>query len=394
MNKKVFRKAASLVLALALVISMAPAMGIVSASEIRETTQFVMAPRLFTITELTGSGESLMPSGYTVDFLYDYLDAGMSKDGTQYHRDWKLFRTNCATTGSVEVKSDAGVLFSGFTSGSWVALKIRGFEAGMYNIKIRSLPLKGRTIGLYVLDDTYSDMDVSGITDVINNYESKAGVQKVGTADAFGKVGVKEKLYDSNYNSSYYCIDTALSELEFGNVTFDKGNSEYIFVFRYDAYGKADGNETIPSGDKNIFSIAAISFAPTTVAKNATVFGDTAAFIEQTDDGKSFLYLLSAIDSLDYNNVGFDNITINNEDVGVLDTKTVYEKIIIPNENDSSFPETEFKSKEFGIDNGYVYVVKKELGAFAGQTVKFRPFAVKDDETITGSTYQVKLKSN
>lgn len=400
MNKKVFRKAASLVLALALVISMAPAMGIASAVE-GETTTFIFAPRIIN-KEFVGTDSGTLNSSISLNSLFEYLDVGDSTYIPNHYRNWKLFLTNWRSDNTTDI-ANAGMnnqqgLFFRYGSGSgWIALKVRGFDAGTYNVKVKAYPQKGRNIGLYVLDNaTYGEADVATITNAINNYSTTEGVQKVGNADFYGKAGgVSEKLYDSIYSkttdSGYYGIQISLSEGEFGNATFvGDSSSEYILVFKDEGEGVLDGNETSSSTEKYL-SIAALCFTPTTAtAKNATTFGNTAAFVERTEDnGDAILHLVSAIESVNYSKVGF-NLKVNGGSVDTDTTTTVYDSITM-NNNDGSTKE--FTAADFGLGNGLLYVVSKKLDAgFTGQTIDFTPFAVKGEETITGSTYQATLK--
>ena len=101
------------------------------------------------------------------------------------------------------------------------------------------------------------------------------------------------------------------------------------------------------------------------------------------------LYLVSAIDSLNYSKVGF-NLKVDGISVDTDTTTTVYDSLTMSNDDGST---KEFTAADFGLNGGLLYVVSKKLDAgFTGQTIDFTPFAVKGEETITGSTYQATLK--
>ena len=406
MNKKVFRKAASLVLALALVISMVPAMGIASATA-GETTTFVISPRMLN-SEFSGTTSGTMPNTFTTDDLYSYCEVGGSEHLSAYHRDWKLFMKNWPSVngGDSGVTGANGLYFWYGTFGeSWIAMKVRGFDKGVYNVKVGATPQRGCVVGLYLLDNNvYGDKSADEISKALN--ENAIGVKKIGEADAFGRTGKSVEAYDSVYantvtngDNTYYGIKTTLSELEYGNVEFaGDTNTEYILVFKVEKAGKLDGAEVAPkksngsdySSEKYI-SIATLSFTPTTAtAKNADTFGNTAAFVEHSEDnGDAMLYLVSAIDSLNYSKVGF-NLKVDGISVDTDTTTTVYDSLTMSNDDGST---KEFTAADFGLNGGLLYVVSKKLDAgFTGQTIDFTPFAVKGEETITGSTYQATLK--
>ena len=393
--RKMFKKAVSLAVALTLIIAVLPAMGTAFAAEIGETTQFVIAPRLFNITETGTAGDNTaLPTDKS--FLFDYLDAGESINtnnatAQSYHRDWKLFLTNWRSDNktdltNMDIDASNGMYFHWGSGSGWIAMKVRNFDAGTYNIKIKSDPQRGRVIGLYVLDNaTYGNADVATITSAITNMAT--GVQKVGSADFYGRVGKPaEKLFDSNYGTGHYCINTTLSEAEFGNAVFNS-NSEQILVFKDEGPGKLDGKEETSGDDKKFLSIAAISFTPVAPLKNANVFGDKAAFIENTDNGESWLYLVSALDSLVYDEAGFE-VSIGGAEATTVKTEDVYSTLIVDGES-------YFTPEDFGLtSSNYLYLTKTLLTGFTGRTVNFKPYAVQGGETISGSEYQVTLKTN
>ncbi|MBQ6845521.1 MAG: hypothetical protein IJO61_00175 [Oscillospiraceae bacterium] len=401
MQKKFFKKAMSAIIAFALVFSIVPAMGIASAADVGETTTFIFAPRLFTVAELTGTGSSSMPSGYDKNFLFNYLEVGESEHAPEYYRNWKLFRTNWRSDNTTDmenadVNSTQGLYFRYGSGSGWVAMKIKGFDAGTYNIKVKSYPQKGRNIALYVLDDAiYGNADVATITNAIANYSSLNGVEKIGNADFYGRPGnASEKLYDSVYSKTtdagYYCINASLAEAEFGNVTFSgDASTEHIFVFKDEGQGVLAGNETSSSTEKYL-SIAALSFTPVAAtAKNANIFGNTAAFFEKTNADSCDLYLVSAIDSLDYAGAGFE-VSVDGGESEELSTDTVYNSISFTNSDGST---TTYTSDDLGLSGKYLYVAKKTLDSFSGQKINFRPFAVTvSDETVEGSAYEVTMK--
>lgn len=380
---KVFKKAVSLVIAAALVIAVLPAMSLASAAEIGETTTFV-----FTADKINGrENNNSLNDGRTeismgaLEQMSSYVEIGAVDVDVDYYRHWSFWGKyiNNNTNGSGGITKQHGIYYDIGSDGrlsSWFALKIKGIEAGTYNVKMGkdSSTKKGCNWTLYILDPKkFSADDKTSINTALNSLSE--GVQKVGTVDVYGST------------------DT---ELEFGNVSLSGIDGEYIALFRAETVGALDGIETAPTNSSGViasrtyFAIKSLSFIPTTAAKNADVFGNTAAFIEHTDGNNAMLYLVSAIDSLNYNNVGFE-VKVGEEAKENLDTQTVYDMLTMTNADSST---KEFTAADFGLSGKYLYVVSKNIGSFTGQTVQFKPFAVKGDTTTEGSTYQVKLKSN
>ncbi|MBQ6697890.1 MAG: hypothetical protein IJN09_02500 [Oscillospiraceae bacterium] len=404
---KVLKKAVSLVIAVALAIAVLPAMSLASATA-GETTTFAISPQVFSMLKNGTSTSATIAAKDVESLLFNYIDKGDLVDIPYYHKDWKLFtidnwRTDASDLTNANIYAAHGLAFEYGSENGWIALKVRGFKAGTYSLKVRSFPLRGRVIGLYVLDnETYGEKpeNIAGAIATMSD-----GVQKVGSADFYGREGsAKTKYYDSVYseNSSaaFAYADAVLSEVEFGNAVFSGDETtEYILVFKDEGPGQLDGKEKKPSDSasdptasrQRHISIATLSFTPTTAtAKNADVFGNTAAFIEHTNDSsEAMLYLVSAIESVNYSKVGF-NLKVDGISVDTDTTTTVYDSLTMSNDDGST---KEFTAADFGLNGGLLYVVSKKLDAgFTGQTIDFTPFAVKGEETITGSTYQATLK--
>lgn len=396
MKKGILRKAVSAVLALAFVIALMPTM-FASAAEVGDTITFGLSPRLVNKYEL---GQTATTKITDLKTLNSYVDVGATSivENNKYYRNWKYFDSNFS--GSKGMTASNGLFFSDGNYGEWFALKVRGFEQGFYNVKVNAVPKQGCIWGLYLLDNSiYGSAGTETITAAVENMSD--GVTKIGEADLFGReqLSTMPNIYDSaDSATSHTNNNTPYNEIEFGTVSLTGNtNTEYILVFRAEKAGVLDGKESNPInstgatvGTRRYIAMFALSFTKTTAAKNADVFGDTAAFIEHTDSGTSNLYLISAIDSLDYSEVGFK---LGDAEESV-ETDTVYERLTMTNDDDSTLSYT---AADFGLSGKYLYVVKKTLTeGFAGQTINFKPYAVSVDgeTTIEGSTYQATLKSN
>jgi|GEM_PF-1253339 len=405
---KVLKKAVSLVIAVALAIAVLPAMSLASAAEIGETTTFVFNPKLINKSELTGKEDSSVnisaPDGETQNPLYDYLKVGESEYAPNYYRNWKLFAYNTSSTASIDATNGMQIQYARATNKHYFAIKVKGFEEGIYNVKLDALPLDGGIVGLYVLDNAvYGNKTIAEITALMENPSGNDGVRKIGEADFYGRAGTAGVLYDTAYRTTTdpdyapYASGSAVAEL--GNVTFSgTAEDEHIVVIRYEGQGVLEGTETSGNTNGRRLSIRALSFTKTTEAKKKGTFGDYAAFIEETNEGISSLYLISAIDSLNYAKVGFDLSTDGGVTWENLETTEAYEAINTSgiqgdeSKNPTTATTLTYDSGKFGLDSGFVYVVSKNIGSFTGQTVQFKPFAIKGDTKIEGSTYQVTLK--
>ncbi len=391
MKKGILRKVISAVLVLSLVIAVMPTM-FASAAEVGDKIVMGFAPRNINIYELNAGGTAKIAD---ITTLGNYVDKGTAAYDTKktYYRNWKYFAQNFSGTSSMSAPN--GLNFSDGKNKDWFAIKIRGFESGIYNIKINAVPQKGCIWGLYLLDDSvYGSADITTITTAVET--SSSGVIKIGEADLYGRAEIPNStsnfIYDSAAPANKITTNTTpYNEIEFGNVKLTgDASTEYILLFRVERDGVLDGEETSISKTAGYISMFALSFTKTTAAKNADVFGDTAAFIEHTDNGTSNLYLISAIDSLDYSEVGFKLGDAEER----IETDTVYERLTMTNDDDSTLSYT---ATDFGLSGKYLYVVRKTLTeGFTGQIINFKPYAVSvgGETTIEGSTYQATLKSN
>lgn len=374
MKKGILRKAVSAVLALAFVIALMPTM-FASAAEVGDTITFEFLPDPIKEGENLGTLSS-------VEDLSDYF--AQSEENT-YSRDWKFFSKKISNTSATNgitqnhgmYYDDGGIKYAG----DWIALKVKGIPEGVYNIRMTNNPSikKGCIWGLYILD---SSTQTSKIDDML------ISENKVGEVDLYGSVR---------------------SELEFGTTSLNGNTGEYIVVLRAERGGYLNADETCPTNSSGktlstaaYLSIKSLIFTKTTEARESEVFGDHAAFIEHTDTDEANLYLISAIESLNYSKVGF-KLKVGNSDIELVPTTKVYTGISIPakqllssggNQEETTLSYT---AADFGLSGKYLYVVKKTLTeGFTGQTINFKPYAVSVDgeTTIEGSTYQATLKSN
>ena len=402
MKKGVLRKAVSAGLALSLVIALMPTM-FASAAEVGDTVTMGTSFTLYKAYEKTDA-TSFTSTEHISSGLGDYFE------GESYVRNWRFFKTNWESNGDQPGFSGVnGLYFRGTstTKGDWFALKVKGFESGVYRINVHTNALRGCVWELYLLDNESYGGDAvtsANITEAIDNMSS--GVTKIGEVDLYGEPSAGYTVIDST-DVNKKKLSTAATNLDFGTATFGENkDTEYILVFRAKDYGVIYSGESIPTV-KSEFYIAmhGISFTKTTAAKNSTVFGNTAAFVEHTDNGDANLYLVSAIDSINYSKVGFE-LMVDDASAETLETTTVYDKITMPartvttKATDSSEGATtdtikEYTAANFGLSGKYLYVVKKTLSeGFTGQTIQFKPFAVNSTGEIAGSTYQATLKSN
>ncbi len=116
---------------------------------------------------------------------------------------------------------------------------------------------------------------------------------------------------------------------------------------------------------------------------NAAKFGNFGAYFTLNGDGTYDVTFLSAIDSLDYEKVGF-KVTVNgNEDT--TEVVNAYSSVAVYNNTSETY---DFVTAEtFGLDSGFVFFDSVENVA-PGASVTFQPYAINlDGEEILGSTF-------
>ncbi len=368
MKKGVLRKAVSLVLALSLVIALMPTM-FASAAEVGDKVEFTMnlnvakTGTLDTNYEMGGKDNKYV----LVRSLTEYVDGDSS-------RDWKYYSDTVTTASGSEITplgSSAGLYFDGSKQNAWAAFKFRGIDAGSYNLTLlnNTANNKGCVYEVYILDDDkYGEATDEEITSALDS-ESE-GVSYVGEQDVF-------------QNSE--------ETIDFGTVNIKKAKSGDVMVViravELSTQSLVDGNS---SKSSYFIMLNGLTFTYTgeLPAQNKEIFGDTAAFFEKTENNDCNVYLISAIESLNYSKAGF-KVEIGEGNAEEIGTETVYEKLTVDG--------VDYTAKNFGLNSGFLYVVKKTLTeGFTGQTINFKPYAVSVDgeTTIEGSTYQATLKSN
>lgn len=371
MQKKFFKKAMSAIIAFALVFSIVPAMGTASAADVGEITFEFNCRKINGVENSNALNATTALSRIEMENMTSYVELGSISDHASYYRKWSVFGTYIKGNGSPVdggITAQHGLYYNLGSDGkipSWFALKVKGLTSGTYNIKMQkdASTKKGCKWALYVLNaSAYTTIDA------INTAITDSTVTKVGTVDNYG---------------------SADTELEFGTITLSGNTDEYILVFRAEAAGVLNGNETESSTTRAYFAIKSLSFIPTVKAKNANIFGNTAAFFEKTNADSCDLYLVSAIDSLDYAGAGFE-VSVDGGESEELSTDTVYKSISFTNSDGST---TTYTSDDLGLSGKYLYIAKKTLDSFSGQKINFRPFAVTvSDETVEGSAYEVTMK--
>ncbi|MBE6964819.1 MAG: hypothetical protein E7441_02145 [Ruminococcaceae bacterium] len=387
MRKSILRKAMSAVLALTLAVG---ALGsttlFASAAKAGDVINFGFSPTNYYIRyenpSMSGMSGKFLDNEGVIAAFSDYFES------ETYCRNWKFFSQYWPGSSNVEwgLTGSNGLYVLGGRHEGWFALKAKGFDAGKYNISVASVPQRGCVWELYVLDNSiYGDASQEVITDAIANYAETDGIQRVGEVDFYGKMSQGAvDVSDSTVSDVTHSGDWVLSD--FGSADFTGGaEAEQILVFYEKEDGSIDEDEgDVQPGNRNseyFLSLFGIKFTYQTElsAQNKETFGNTAAFFEKTEDNDCNVYLVSAIESLQYSKAGF-KVAVGDEAAEEVDTDTVYEKLTVD--------ETEYTASDFGLEKGFLYVVKKTLESFAGQTIDFKPFAVNSTGEIAGSTYR------
>lgn len=358
MKKGILRKAVSAVLALSLVIALMPAM-FASAAEVGDTITFDMTTPSCQAGEQgvdwePNSNDSNRPNPRS---LTNYVDGATS-------RNWKYYADTVINGNSSEIAfaSSIGIYFDGNKQNAWVALKVRGVDIGSYNLKLNNVTsnYKGCIYDVYILDDDiYGNATADEITEALDN--NSIGVAKVGRQDVF---------------------QNTVEAIDFGTANIKETKSgDVMVVIRAAEKSEQELVEDNKNKSAYFINLKGLTFTYTgeLPAQNKETFGSSAAFFEKTEDGECNVYLVSAIDSLNYSKAGF-KVAADDEEAEEIDTTTVYEKLTVDG--------TEYDASDFGLDSGFLYVVKKTLSSFVGQTIDFKPFAVNSTGEIAGSTYR------
>jgi len=221
---------------------------------------------------------------------------------------------------------------------------------------------KGCICAVYILDDDlYGSATEAEITNALNN--NAAGVQKIA-----------EKDFYQNTTKTIDCGAANVKKTKSGDV---------LVVIQATALSEQE-KEAGNTNSNYFINFSGITFTYTggLPAQNEETFGSSAAFFEKTENGDCNVYLVSAIDSLDYINAGFE-VAVDGGASETIMTETVYQKITVDGE--------EYDATDFGLSGGYLFVAKKTLAAFAGQDIDFKPFATAASGEVAGSTYCVTL---
>ncbi|MBQ7120583.1 MAG: hypothetical protein IJO09_10240 [Oscillospiraceae bacterium] len=377
--KKFLKKATSLVVAFAIVAAFIPVSGLnASAAEVGDTVTFGMSYGTYYKT-YEDTESAAFYNADVATLLGEYYESDT------YCRNWRVFAQSwdreidwCGYTGG------NGLFYRDAKSyGSWFALKVKGFGAGKYDISAVNYPQRGCVWGLYVLDNSiYGNADADTITNAITNYATTSGVQKIGEVDTYGAVSqgtvdATDSTTPAKTNKGSWVVSN------FGEAAFvGDPETEHILVFRAEREGTLEEGDTAPSQGKSekYISLFGLTFTYTggLPAQNEENFGSSAAFFEKTENGDCNVYLVSAIDSLDYINAGF-KVAVDGGASETIMTETVYQKITVDGE--------EYDATDFGLSDGYLFVAKKTLAAFTGQDIDFKPFATAASGEVAGSTY-------
>ncbi|MBQ2742447.1 MAG: hypothetical protein IJO61_00225 [Oscillospiraceae bacterium] len=357
--KKFLKKATSLVVAFAIVAAFIPVSGLnASAAEVGDTVTFDMT---ITACQLGTEGVDWQPNTSDKNrphprSLTNYVDGTTS-------RNWKYYADNVinGTNSEIAFSASVGIYFDGNKQNAWVALKVRGVDAGSYDLALLNVTsnYKGCIYDVYILDDDiYGNATGDEITSALDN--NSVGVTKVGRQDVY---------------------QNTVEKIDFGTANIKKTKSGDVMVVvravEKSTQEKVTGN-TNPSA--YFINLKGLTFTYTggLPAQNEETFGSSAAFFEKTENGDCNVYLVSAIDSLDYINAGF-KVAVDGGASETIMTETVYQKITVDGE--------EYDATDFGLSDGYLFVAKKTLAAFTGQDIDFKPFATAASGEVAGSTY-------
>jgi len=231
MKTNFFRKGISLVLAIAMLISILPQTQVFAAPSSKITFTFANAETKLGAEGTdwsywtTAQGASKANTYVNLRSLKNYYSNGTDVRNWRYFDDTMVNKDAAKPFGGLySASGGTWATGSATTWGNWLAFKVKGLHTSSYNVSFTALDTRGCVIGMYVLDNAvYGNSTTAEITEALAN--SSNGVTKVGELDFFGAAkGTK---------------------MQFGSVTLSGSEStEHIVVFKMEGAGTLDEGET------------------------------------------------------------------------------------------------------------------------------------------------------